>query len=563
MSESLLPESLKDRVMSVSDFANITNDVLQRCGTAVVVGELTELKYYNHLYFKLSDEQSAIDCLMFKSALDKISFKLEQGQKIIVVGKSSLYAKSGHFRLIASHIYQEGLGALLARLEKLKLKLEKEGLFDPKRKRTLPFFIKKVALVTSKEGEVLHDLKRTVLRRNPLIELVLFETRVQGAEAPALIVQALKKAYLEPNLDAIILARGGGSREDLLPFWDEEVARTVALSPVPLISAIGHEPDVVLTDYVADLRAATPTAAAELISTPTLEDFILRILSLEDLMKKALENRLNNLGLALDELTLSLNRHEPKLKILNYKAKLDALEFNLKTAINASVQQKIAFFQDLQLRLNQNQVKVRLERALYLVNLDEKKATSLIKERLNTLSFNIETLDKKLKQQDPKLKALNLNAELKFATLRLQKALEAFFYSKEVSLQNLDLRLRQIPIKERLKSYNLTLDLYEKRLSEAMNQRLQESLSRNKLLEVKLERIPLKSNLKTLDLKIKALNDRLIALNPLKVLERGYSVTLKDKQSVKFESLKKDDLLETLVLGGRVYSKVVELKKDL
>ena len=139
MSESLLPESLKDRVMSVSDFANITNDVLQRCGTAVVVGELTELKYYNHLYFKLSDEQSAIDCLMFKSALDKISFKLEQGQKIIVVGKSSLYAKSGHFRLIASHIYQEGLGALLARLEKLKLKLEKEGLFDPKRKRTLPF----------------------------------------------------------------------------------------------------------------------------------------------------------------------------------------------------------------------------------------------------------------------------------------------------------------------------------------------------------------------------------------------------------------------------------------
>ena len=132
------------------------------------------------------------------------------------------------------------------------------------------------------------------------------------------------------------------------------------------------------------------------------------------------------------------------------------MEFNLKTAINASVQQKIAFFQDLQLRLNQNQVKVRLERALYLVNLDEKKATSLIKERLNTLSFNIETLDKKLKQQDPKLKALNLNAELKFATLRLQKALEAFFYSKEVSLQNLDLRLRQIPIKERLKSYNLT-----------------------------------------------------------------------------------------------------------
>ena len=254
------PEGVRRQALSVSRYLEITNNVLKRCGTAVVVGEISEIKRYSHLYFKVKDEGGTVDCLMFAFALKEVPFTPEVGMEVILVGESSLYAKNGSFKLLVKHMYLSGAGSLMAQIERLRRKLEEEGLFSGE-KRPLPRFIRRVGLVTSREGAVLHDIRRTLWRRNPLIESVLFETLVQGAQAPAAIVAALDRAYAAEGIDVIVLARGGGSLEDLLPFFEESVVRKVAASPVPIISAIGHEPDVALTDYAADVRAATPTAA--------------------------------------------------------------------------------------------------------------------------------------------------------------------------------------------------------------------------------------------------------------------------------------------------------------
>lgn len=242
-------------------------------GSLLIRGELSNYKIYpsGHHYFTLKDSQSAIRCVMFKGSAMRLRFRPETGMKVIAGGRIAVFPRDGAYQLYCTSLTPEGVGDLHVAFEQLKLKLQAEGLFARERKQALPRFPHRIAIITSSAGAALHDMLRILRKRYPLTEVKLLGVRVQGAEAPAEIAGAIRYANRWELADLIITGRGGGSMEDLWAFNDERVARAIADSHIPVISAVGHEPDVTISDFVADLRAATPSNAAEL-AVPNAED---------------------------------------------------------------------------------------------------------------------------------------------------------------------------------------------------------------------------------------------------------------------------------------------------
>lgn len=238
-----------------------------------VRGELSNYKVYpsGHHYFTMKDAAGAMRCVMFRGAASSLRFRPEDGMKVLATGTISVYERDGAYQLYCSELTPEGVGDLYVAFEQLKKKLEAEGLFAAEHKRPLPRFPHRIAIITSSAGAALHDMLRILGKRYPLSKVVLLPVRVQGAEAPAEICGAIRYANRWKVADVIITGRGGGSIEDLWAFNDEAVAREIYRSEIPVISAVGHEPDVTISDYVADLRAATPSNAAELVTPDQAE----------------------------------------------------------------------------------------------------------------------------------------------------------------------------------------------------------------------------------------------------------------------------------------------------
>ena len=235
------------------------------CGIAVK-GEISNYKVYpsGHHYFTLKDENSTLKCVMFRGSAMRLRFRPESGMKVIAMGRISVYPRDGAYQLYCSAMSVDGVGDLHAAFEQLKSKLAEKGLFDPSHKKPLPKYPGLICIVTSSAGAAIHDMLRILKKRYPLTEVLLLPVRVQGTEAPAEIVSAIRYANQQKLADLLIVGRGGGSIEDLWAFNDEQVAYAIYESAIPVISAVGHEPDVTISDYVADLRAATPSNAAEL-----------------------------------------------------------------------------------------------------------------------------------------------------------------------------------------------------------------------------------------------------------------------------------------------------------
>lgn len=235
------------------------------CGIAVK-GEISNYKVYpsGHHYFTLKDEGSALKCVMFRSSAVRLRFRPENGMKVIAMGKISVYPRDGAYQLYCSAMTVDGVGDLHAAFEQLKTKLAAKGLFDQEHKKQLPQYPGRIGIVTSSAGAAIHDMLRILKKRYPLTKVLLLPVRVQGTEAPAEIAGAIRYANQHKLADLLIVGRGGGSIEDLWAFNDEQVAYAIYESAIPVISAVGHEPDVTISDYVADLRAATPSNAAEL-----------------------------------------------------------------------------------------------------------------------------------------------------------------------------------------------------------------------------------------------------------------------------------------------------------
>ena len=231
-----------------------------------VQGEISNYKVYpsGHHYFTLKDENAALKCVMFRSAATKLRFRPENGQKVVAIGKISVYPRDGAYQLYCSAMMADGLGDLHAAFEQLKAKLSAKGLFDPAHKKPIPQYPGTIGIITSSAGAAVHDMLRILRKRYPLTTVRLLPVRVQGAEAPGEIAAAIAYANRHKLADVLIVGRGGGSIEDLWAFNDERVAYAIYDSEIPVISAVGHEPDVTISDYVADLRAATPSNAAEL-----------------------------------------------------------------------------------------------------------------------------------------------------------------------------------------------------------------------------------------------------------------------------------------------------------
>ena len=231
-----------------------------------VRGEISNYKLYpsGHHYFTMKDESSALKCVMFKGNAMRLRFRPENGMKIIAMGKVSVFPRDGAYQLYCSALAMDGVGDLYAAFEQLKKKLAAQGLFDPAHKKPLPKFPGTIGIVTSSAGAAVHDMLRILRKRYPLSQVRLLPVRVQGAEAPGEIAAAIRYANRFQLADLLIVGRGGGSIEDLWAFNDERVAYAIYESEIPVISAVGHEPDVTISDYVADLRAATPSNAAEL-----------------------------------------------------------------------------------------------------------------------------------------------------------------------------------------------------------------------------------------------------------------------------------------------------------
>jgi len=229
-----------------------------------LTGEISNFRLRpNHQYFSLKDEHAKLSAVMFKGAFQKLSFQPEEGMKVLVIGRISLFESSGSYQLYIEHMEPDGVGALYQAYAQLKEKLAKEGLFQLP-KQTLPAYPKRIAILTSPSGAVIRDIITTVRRRYPIVQLVLYPTVVQGEKAAGELIKNIQRVEEDGQFDTMIIGRGGGSIEDLWPFNDEHLARTIVAAKTPIISSVGHETDTTIADLVADVRAATPTAAAEL-----------------------------------------------------------------------------------------------------------------------------------------------------------------------------------------------------------------------------------------------------------------------------------------------------------
>src|SRR3954466_12425266 len=273
------PLKRERRVFSVSELTAAIRGVLETgFGEIWVEGELSNCRTWNtgHVYFTLKDGDAQIKAVMFRSAVRYLKFKPEDGMHVIVRGQLGVYEPKGEYQIVCEHLEPRGLGALQMAVEQLKKKLHAEGLFDASRKRPLPSLPRTIGIVTSLDGAALRDIIKVLGRRQPNAHLLIRPTRVQGDGAAADIAEALRAIVKVPGVDVVIVGRGGGSFEDLLAFNQEPVARAIASSPVPVVSAVGHEIDVTIADFVADLRAPTPSAAAELVVTAK-DEFCARV----------------------------------------------------------------------------------------------------------------------------------------------------------------------------------------------------------------------------------------------------------------------------------------------
>ena len=299
-----------------------------------ISGEISNYKLYpsGHHYFSLKDAGGALRCVMFRGAAMGLRFRPENGMKVLAYGRISVFPRDGVYQLYCERLTPEGTGDLHAAFEQLKAKLEQAGLFDAAHKKPIPAYPRRIAIITSSAGAAIHDMLRILGKRYPLTKVLLLPVRVQGAEAPAEICGAIRYVNRFQLADVIITGRGGGSAEDLWAFNDEKLAYAIYQSEIPVISAVGHEPDVTISDYVADLRAATPSNAAEL-AVPDQMELQERILSLKERMYQVQKRQLGSLRERLQMLQKSRMLQSPENVLQDRRLLLDHLVKELTSAM--------------------------------------------------------------------------------------------------------------------------------------------------------------------------------------------------------------------------------------
>ncbi|HLE91741.1 MAG TPA: exodeoxyribonuclease VII large subunit [Anaerolineales bacterium] len=317
-----------------------------------VQGEISNLSRpaSGHVYFTLKDSSAALKCVIWKTSAARLGVALQDGMEVEVHGRIGIYEVSGQYQLYADQVRPVGEGALYQEFLRLKSMLEAEGLFAPERKRPIPVFPRKIGIVTSATGAALRDMLNTLRRRLPLVEIILAPSPVQGFEAPPALVNAIQSLVLQ-SPDVILLARGGGSMEDLWAFNDERVVRAVAMSEVPVICGVGHETDFTLCDFAADLRAPTPTAAAELATQITLLDLSAELQSYRNRLTSSTLSLLTEHKTVLSSLISELRYASPERRIQSERQRVDELARRTYSSLAHRLQVQSTHVNGLQKRL--------------------------------------------------------------------------------------------------------------------------------------------------------------------------------------------------------------------
>lgn len=369
--------------------------------TVYLTGELSNFRLrQRHQYFSIKDENAVIDAVMFERQFRTVNFKPETGMKILVVGHIGLYEKSGRYQIYVDRMEPDGLGALYLQFEQLKKKLGAEGLFD-QIPRPIPQFPKRIAVVTSLDGAVIRDINTTVRRRYPIAQVVLFPTVVQGDKAAADIARQIKRANQMNNFDTLIIGRGGGSLEDLWPFNGEVVARAIADSQIPVISSVGHETDTTIADLVADQRAATPTAAAELATPNRLSDVLMTLQDDQTRLNNTMRNLIDFDRKQLQKQLQSYIFQQPSRLYENYAQKLDQLTQTLNNDVVNMVKDQSNTVQQLTSRLQVNSPRHTIERALDTVNQLSDRLLTNMKNEQNQRQQQVNSLIQQLDSLSP------------------------------------------------------------------------------------------------------------------------------------------------------------------
>lgn len=358
----------------------------------LVKGEISNFKnhYTGHLYFTLKDENSLIKCIMFKSYAERLAFKPKDGMQVMVFGSVSVFERDGAYQIYVKSMLEDGMGDLHERYEQLKKQLEEEGLFDEKHKKAIPLYPKEIGVLTSQTGAVIRDIINVSTRRNPNVYIRLLPVPVQGPGAAEQIADKIRIMNEKKLADVLIIGRGGGSLEDLWPFNEEIVARAIYDSEIPIISAVGHETDFTIADFVADLRAPTPSAAAEL-AVPDIFEVKQKIINYQDRSKLALKKKIEIMKLRFEKIMKSRIFTDPMRKVMDNSIILDDYMKRLENAMKEIKTEKKNKYTELVTKLDSISPLKTLIRGYSLTEKDGKiikRATQIDKGDIITIKFS-------------------------------------------------------------------------------------------------------------------------------------------------------------------------------
>ncbi|ELC8452185.1 exodeoxyribonuclease VII large subunit [Clostridium perfringens] len=324
---------MKLKTLSVGEVNNyvkklVENDFILK--NLNVKGEISNLKFHSsgHIYFSLKDENSKVNCIMFKNNAVNLDFRLEEGMKVEIKARLGVYHKEGTYQLYCENIKKAGIGELFEEFHKLKKELSEEGIFDEKYKRALPKFPKRIGIITARTGAAVRDIINVIQRRNKSLDIILYPAKVQGENAADSIIEGIRYFNNEKSVDVIILGRGGGSIEELWAFNNRELAYEIFNSRIPTVSAVGHEVDFTISDFVSDMRAPTPSAAGELVS-PSLQEMINDLVNKKEFLHRAIDRKFLNSKRDVDLLHKGLKGNNPKHIIEKRIKEVNSLEEKL------------------------------------------------------------------------------------------------------------------------------------------------------------------------------------------------------------------------------------------
>lgn len=431
MQENLTPQQ---SILTVSQLNRTSNRLLSNHFlTVLVIGEISNLSQPSsgHYYFSLKDEFAQVRCALFKNQLRKDSLRPENGKQVIAKAQVGLYEPRGDFQLIVESIEDAGLGVLQKAFEQLKQKLSAEGLFAAEHKQALPTLPQTIGVITSPSGAAIRDIVTVLKRRYPLANIIIYPVAVQGEQAKYDISNALNRANANPLCDVLILGRGGGSLEDLWAFNEEIVARAIFASRIPIISAVGHETDFTIADFVADIRAPTPSAAAEYVS-PDQQQWLLHYQRLEARLYQLLKQRLYRYHEHIHHLHKRLAPQHPGQKLARNMQRIDELELRLNHVMHSRLQTRRAKLATQQAKLNQHAPSVIIQQQIQHFALLQIKLANTVMQRL-------QDYDKRLTQT-----AATLHAVSPLATLSRGYSLTSLADTGELLHSTEQLRIGQL-----------------------------------------------------------------------------------------------------------------------